>query len=153
MKKHFLFYILCFALFSIPSQIKAQESPTEEVLSAEVAGNVMCDCINAFLDDLHPQIKLLIRNIEANGIEDAQAKFATYIEEHPEESEQIMKDAQKMQNFEKTILQIDGCEEFNNLMSDKNIEEQPNFEEDMIDYLKSKTKCEYAYIFYKLGNK
>lgn len=153
MNKQLLFFILGLTFFSFSIHAQTPETTTKRVITAEEAGNVMCDCINDFMDDLHPQVKTLMKNIDLIGMEEAQTKFMNYIEENPDEAEKIMVDAVKMQSFDQSIAKIESCKTLNELVSDQSMQDNPNLEKELGDFLKTKSKCEYAYIFYKLGAK
>ncbi|WP_336128337.1 hypothetical protein [Mesoflavibacter sp. CH_XMU1422-2] len=150
MKKS-IFLLLLSVLF-ISFSTKAQTDSS--VSDAEKFGDLMCDCINTLMDDMHLEIKRMIINSEVLGSEEAQKRFATYIEEHPEESEKIMSDAKKLQNFDQSIADIEVCNELNEFTKKGNFKEnEAELEKEVEDFLENKSKCVYAFIFYSMGKK
>jgi len=150
MKKSILLPLLIFLFINFSMQAQTDSN----VSDAEKFGNLMCDCINTLMDDMHPEIKRMMRNIEALGSEEAQKRFTTYIEEHPEESEEIMSDAKILQNFDQSIADIDVCVELEKFTKKDSFKEnEAELEKEVADFLENKSKCVYAYIFYSIGVK
>ena len=150
MQKPIVLLLLSILLTSFSTQAQTEE----KTIDAETFGNLMCDCINQFMDDMHPEIKRMMRNIEVIGEEEAQKRFTTYIEEHPEESEEIMSDAKILQNFDQSIADIDVCVELEKFTKKDSFKEnEAELEKEVADFLENKSKCVYAYIFYSIGAK
>lgn len=148
MKKTIVLLLLSilFTSFSVQAQTE------EKTIDAETFGDLMCDCINQFMDDMHPEIKRMMRNMEVIGEEEAQERFVTYIEEHPEETAKILSDGEKLQKFEQSMSKLPGCQTLIEISKDKSFKEDKDLEKEIEDYLENKSKCVYAFIFYQIGS-
>ena len=124
---------------------------TEDKIDEIELANNLCDCINMMMGELHPQIGIMIRDMDALGKEEANNNFAQYLEENPDEMEQIMQDVQMLEKFEETLSSIEQCEDLNSLLSNENMKKQEISKEKIEAHLESQSNCEYARIFYKLG--
>ncbi|RZS93808.1 hypothetical protein [Aquimarina brevivitae] len=152
MKKHFLRFTINLMLLGLPLLSMAQDGgENASLVDIEKGANTMCDCMNSFMDQLHPQLKVLVRDMDRMGQEKANQKFTEYIKNNPDQVDQIVQDAAMMKQFEQSIKKIEGCADLNTLLSDEIMQENPGAEEELVAFLRSKSKCEYAYIFYKMG--
>lgn len=144
--------LLCIGLQLI-SFAQAEDSSEKSASSVDIeqAADKMCNCVNTFLDSLHPQMKIMIANMDQIGQEAAMEKFAQYIADHPDEVEQILADAEKMEHFDTSIINIEGCNEMLQAMNAVN-ESQNNYGKVIKNYLATHAKCKFAYIFYKMGS-
>ena len=125
----------------------------EEELTDLQKIDLLCGCVNTLMDDMHPQFKTMIRDMEAIGQEEATAKFTQYLEDNPEEMEQIMKDTQKLDNFDGSMAEIEGCENLNAVLSNTMKNEGSMTLEELEAELKSRAECEFAAIFFSMGKK
>jgi len=144
MKIKFLFLTLfCCASITLSSQAQKNNDIAK-------SGDLMCNCINEVLNDLHPQIKVFIEDVDKSGMQKAQENLITYITNHPEQAEDIQKSANKMTNLDSYILEVEGCKDLENELNkfEKNID---NFETKLLDYLKTSDHCKMTYLFYKIG--
>ena len=57
------------------SAVSLQAQSNEIHADVEKFGDLMCDCINTLMDDMHPEIKRMVRNMETLGEEEAQKRF------------------------------------------------------------------------------
>ena len=145
MKK--IYYIILASLVLVAfNKIEAQDA----ALDFKVMGSNMCNCINSLVEGLHPQVKQLIIDADKMGMEDAQNKLQEYLTAHLDEVQSVLESADRMADFDNSIKTIPNCKEMVALTnSDKTMSEE--FETDLINYLKTNTSCEFAYLFYKLG--
>ena len=127
------------------SGLLAQESS-----KANEMGDLMCNCINKLMDDLHPQLKVFVEETDKMGMQKAQENLVKYISENPDEAESLQKSAQSMSDFENYILKFEGCEDMTNKI-DKAGANEEDFESKLVEYLRNNDTCNYAYIFYKMG--
>jgi hypothetical protein len=95
----------------------------------------------------------MIRDIDEIGQEEAGKKFTKYLQENPDEMEKILKDTEILDNYDKSMAQIEGCEDLNAVLSDVGETESTITLEEMEAQLNSKTECEFAAIFFRLGKK
>ncbi|MCW5519414.1 hypothetical protein J1N09_06170 [Aureitalea sp. L0-47] len=153
MKKQLLYLIIGLALFSFPHHNLAQEPDSETQYTNEERIDMLCGCVNSLMTDLHPQIKEMVREMDALGEEKAMENFTKYLEENPGEIEQIMKDGKTLEQFDQSLAEIDGCSNLNKILSDANLEDNPLAENEFKELLETKGNCEFAQIFFKMGTK
>lgn len=143
--------LLSFAILLIAtsnSGLFAQSTKNKQV---EKIGSLFCECIDKFMDDLHPQLKKFVLEIDEFGQEFAEQQLGLFVEQNPSEAEAIMASANRMADFENSIAELKGCEKMNQLSNEAEAENL-NFQIEMEEYFRTSNKCEMAYIFYKLGS-
>lgn len=139
--------LVLFLFFSINLSFNTMAQESSKI---DEKASLMCSCINKMLDDLHPQLKVFIKDIDANGQQKAQENLTQYIVDNPEEAESFMQSIQKFSDFENYISTIDGCDNLPEKMKEGE-EDIDEFESKLVSYFETNEQCSYAYIFYKMG--
>jgi stalled ribosome rescue protein Dom34 len=151
LKKHLIYFITALAWINFSQSTLAQEPDSEAELSEEQKVDLLCGCVSTFMDDMHPQIQTMIRDMVAIGKEEAEQNFTEYLMEHPEEMEEILKDSKALENFDGSMANIEGCEDLNTILSDTKMEESSMTLEELEAEINSRDDCEFAAIFFRLG--
>lgn len=153
MKKTHLLLILCLAFIGLSGSAIAQEPATEKEYTDEEKVNLLCDCVNLLMEDMHPEFRTMIRDMDSIGPDKAGEKFAKYIEENPDEVEKIKEDTKKLDNFDATMASIEGCENLNTILSNTMKTEDSITLEEIENQLNTRSGCEFAAIFFRMGKK
>ncbi len=140
--KKILFSLASLTLFV---QIGFSQNSTSSEVAKEAADDI-CECINLFFDELHPQLVQLMQDMVEIGEEEAQANFIAYFSKASlEEQNQIQTDILKMQDAEEGIARY--CTEVK--LRYENAEKAPDFEDKMMAELENKTNCRLVWLILK----
>jgi hypothetical protein len=119
-----------------------REKPSELETDAEEAATIICDCINAALGDLHPELTKMMLNIVDKGEEEAQKEFTQYFATaSAEDQSRIMQDIQKMNNIEQTLSS--SCDA--KMKKFDQYENNNTFEQATLKSLSNKPNCQLTY--------
>lgn len=126
-------------------QMGFSQNSTSPNVAKEAAEDI-CECINLFFDELHPQLVQLMLDMTEIGEEEAQANFVAYLSTASEEEQnQIQADIAKMQNAEEGIAKY--CTEVKLRYEDA--EKAPDFEEKMLNELGKNPNCRLVWLILK----
>ncbi len=140
--KKILFSLLSLLLWL---QVGFAQDSTSPTVAKEAAEDI-CECINQFFDELHPQLVQLMLDMTEIGEEEAQANFMAYLGEAPEEEQkQIQADIAKMQNANEGIAKY--CTEVKLRYEDA--EKSPDFEDKMLAALEDNPNCRLVWLILK----
>lgn len=124
-------------LFVSFSQAQSTEE-NNELTDAQIAAEKLCDCLNSFLNDLHPKLVTFIIENAQYGIEKAEENFFSFFETaSSEEILKIQEDSEILENID--LILDERCE---NVV--KMLEQNDNFAffEAIITYVNNKPECE-----------
>lgn len=108
------------------------------------AASELCDCFNNYMTELHPKLTEFMIEMVEKGEEEATKNLTAYIiSASAEEQEKITQDAQRMEKAE-TELDVRCTQELDKKY--KKYDNNKEFEDLMMQNLKSKPKCNLTYV-------
>lgn len=129
---------------------KSSNTTSDMSSDAANAASDMCDCINATIGDLHPQLMVFLEDMVDLGQEQAEQKFAGYIMGVGEEEQaRILRDAQKLEQIGEGLENSDCGSELESKYSQ--YEDNVEFEEKVMNHLQNKANCKLTYLFLMAG--
>ena len=129
----------------------AQDTKNALEVNPEEVTDLMCNCINSFMDKLHPQTQIMMKDIATIGEEEAKKKLMKYLEDNPDDLDRIMKDGAALENFEYMVEQEEGCENISKIIAEADKAEGSDTRARLEARLESNSACAFTNIFYKMG--
>ncbi len=136
--------VVLLSAFTFISPAKAQSLDDD----AQSAALEMCECMNNFFNELHPQLIQLMNDMIEVGEEEAQANFMEYlISASSEEQAQIQSDVMRMQNAGEEIeYYCEGVKEHYAYYDDSQ-----EFKDKMIAHLGEAAECHLVWNMMRIG--
>ncbi len=134
-----IFFLLIILLVSIGHSQSALEN--KDLAVAYIASMELCDCMNTFLNELHPQLLTLLEESIELDQEKAEENFMNFLLSASEEDmDKISQDIELMNNAEVILNQ--RCE----MIYEKYEHfDTPKFEQDLINALSNNEDCKLLY--------
>jgi primosomal protein N' len=152
MKKPLCIILLAVSIMAV-GQKEAKKSKADKQMEkdAMALAEKMCGCIQGIIEDYHPALQTMMTDMVEKTEQEAQAKFAeTFATLAANEQQKIMKDIERMQNFEPEMAEKCG----NKLEEEyAKYNENAEFESKMLEGLKDLPKCSLTYQMMLLGQK
>jgi formate dehydrogenase maturation protein FdhE len=119
-------------------------------IDAQNAATMMCDCINKVLADIHPVLKKMMVTTLEKGEQAAQDELTQYMMTASEtDMKKIQEDVLKLENMENAM--DEQCQDFETRY--KAYDNNPEFDQKVLDYLSQMPNCEITYAAYKSKQK
>lgn len=147
MKKTLTLLLFFFAIAPFVSAQNQVDITDEQV--AMLASRELCDCFNETCKgmDIHPINVSMIMNIDKLGQEQASQQFTADLMGYGvEEQEQIIRDTQKMQNFNLQTTCKDVISKYGNFQGEA-------YQAALMKYLNDSNSCELIATFLRIGSK
>jgi flagellar motor switch protein FliG len=152
MKKPLCIILLAVSIMAV-GQKEAKKSKADKQMEkdAMALAEKMCGCIQGIIEDYHPALQTMMTDMVEKTEQEAQAKFAEiFATLAANEQQKIMKDIERMQNFEPEMAEKCG----NKLEEEyAKYNENAEFESKMLEGLKDLPKCSLTYQMMLLGQK
>ncbi len=99
--------LLTILLMLFVSLCQAQSTEeNNELAKAQIAANELCDCLNSFLEELHPKLVVFISENAELGSTKAEENFFSYFDSaSAEEKLKIQEDSEKLDNIDLVLDQ------------------------------------------------
>lgn len=156
MKKTFLILLTLVSMATLAQKSddkgsKKSKIDTELNQDATELALKMCACIEGIVKQYHPSLQDLMKDMIETGEEEAQAKFAEkLLGMSDNEQAKVMADIERMQKFETEMGEKCG----NNLEEEySKYDGNKEFEDKMIEHLKTLPECSLTYRIMSLGRK
>jgi hypothetical protein len=149
MKKFFSLALFLIAAFAF-GQIPALQADNKIDKDATELAYKLCDCVEGIIEEFHPTLRDLMKDMVEKGEVEAQKKFAEKLMAMTEEEQKkVMVDIERMQKFDIEMTEKCGNLETEYAMYDNDA----TFEAKMLEALKNLPECGFTYQMMLLGQK
>jgi hypothetical protein len=154
--KKLLFIMLMLATATAiaqPSEKAPRKAKADKEIDKDATelAHKMCNCIDGIVKLYHPALQTMMKDMIEKGELEAQTKFAEALGAmSADEQQKVMVDIERMQKFEAEMAEKCGnelTEEYSKYDNDK------EFEEKMMAYLKTLPECSFTYQIMLMGQK